>query len=162
MTKLVKFLALLATCGIFAACSTTATNSNTVASVDATSSATYDPIKDPKTVVYNKKSIWFDFDSAVIKPEYRSVVEAHAQYLRANKDKKANILIQGNTDERGTTEYNIALGQRRSESVKKALVMLGVDASQVEAVSLGKEKPVNAGHDEAAWKENRRADIVYK
>ena len=161
MSKLVKLLVLLSVCGVFAACSTTGSD-NKVASVDATSSATYDPIKDPNTVVYNKKSIWFDFDSSAIKAEYRPVVEAHAQYLRANKDKKANILIQGNTDERGTTEYNIALGQRRSESVKKALLVLGVDASQVEAVSFGKEKPVNAGHDESAWKENRRADIVYR
>lgn len=160
MLKLVKVLVLLAVCGIFAACSTT--DANKVASVDVSSNSTYDPIKDPKTVVYNKKSIWFDFDSAIIKSEYQSVITAHAEYLRANKDKNARILIQGNTDERGTTEYNLALGQRRSEAVKKALSRLGVDDSQLEAVSLGKEKPINPGHEESAWKENRRADIVYK
>jgi peptidoglycan-associated lipoprotein len=82
--------------------------------------------------------------------------------LRDNKDKKANIVIQGNTDERGTTEYNLALGQKRSEAVKKSLSLLGVDASQVEAVSFGKEKPKAVGSNEEAWKENRRADIVYK
>ena len=162
MTKLIKFFVLVAACGLFAACSTTA-DSNKVAMVDATGGAVgYDPIKDPNSVVYNKRSIWFDFDSAAIKPEYQSVVKAHADYLRANKDKGVRILIQGNTDERGTTEYNLALGQRRSESVKKALAVYGVDAAQVEAVSLGKEKPVANGHDEAAWKQNRRADIIYK
>ena len=82
MLKLVKVLVLLAVCGIFAACSTT--DANKVASVDVSSNSTYDPIKDPKTVVYNKKSIWFDFDSAIIKPEYQSVITAHAEYLRAN------------------------------------------------------------------------------
>ncbi|MFM6962486.1 MAG: peptidoglycan-associated lipoprotein Pal, partial [Polynucleobacter victoriensis] len=109
-----------------------------------------------------KRSIYFDFDSYKVKPEYQSVVEAHAKYLRENKDKKANIVIQGNTDERGTTEYNLALGQKRSEAVKKSLSLLGVEASQVEAVSFGKEKPKASGSNEEAWKENRRADIVYK
>ena len=162
MAKLIKFFVLMVACGLFAACSTTS-DSNKVSMVDATAnSATYDPIKDPNTIVYNKKSIWFDFDSSIIKSEYQSVVKAHAEYLRANKDKGVRILIQGNTDERGTTEYNLALGQRRSEAVKKALAVYGVDAAQVEAVSLGKEKPVADGHDESAWKQNRRADIVYK
>ena len=73
-----------------------------------------------------------------------------------------NILIQGNTDERGTAEYNLALGQSRSDSVRKALTLLGVESSQIEAISLGKEKPTKIGHDEESWKENRRADIVYK
>ena len=161
MNAIFKSVAVIAICGFISACSTT--DSNKVASVDVTNSgATYDPIKDPCTVVYNKKSVWFDFDSSTIKSEYQSVVKAHAEYLRANKEKGVRILIQGNTDERGTTEYNLALGQRRSESVKKALSVYGVDASQVEAVSLGKEKPVANGHDESAWKQNRRADIVYK
>jgi peptidoglycan-associated lipoprotein len=161
MNAIFKSVAVIAICGFISACSTT--DSNKVASVDVTNSgATYDPIKDPSTVVYNKKSVWFDFDSSTIKSEYQSVVKAHAEYLRANKEKGVRILIQGNTDERGTTEYNLALGQRRSESVKKALSVYGVDASQVEAVSLGKEKPVANGHDESAWKQNRRADIVYK
>ncbi len=144
------------------ACSTTS-DSNKVANVDVTGHGMgYDPINDPKSSVYGKRSIYFDFDSYKVKPEYQSVVEAHAKYLRENKDKKANIVIQGNTDERGTTEYNLALGQKRAEAVKKAISLLGVDSSQVEAVSFGKEKPKAVGSNEEAWKENRRADIVYR
>ena len=160
MFKSVKLVLALSFVALVAACSTT--QENQVASVDATSAASYDPINDPNSSVYGKRSVYFDFDKYNVKAEYQSVISAHAAYLKANKDKKANIIIQGNTDERGTTEYNIALGQRRSEAVKKALVLLGVDASQIEAVSFGKEKPKASGHDEASWQENRRADIVYK
>jgi peptidoglycan-associated lipoprotein len=88
------------------------------------------------------------------------VVEAHAKYLAANKGRK--ILIQGNTDERGGREYNLALGQKRAEAVRKALSLLSVPESQMEAVSLGKEKPKATGSDEASWAENRRSDIVYQ
>ncbi len=87
------------------------------------------------------------------------MVEAHAKYLAANKARK--VLIQGNTDERGGSEYNLALGQKRAEAVRKSLSLLGVPEAQLEAVSLGKEKPKALGSDEAAWAENRRADIVY-
>ena len=160
MSKLLKVILTVGFVSILGACSTT--DSNKVANVDVTGQAMgYDPINDPKSSVYGKRSIYFDFDSYKVKPEYQSVVEAHAKYLRDNKDKKANIVIQGNTDERGTTEYNVALGQKRSEAVKKSLSLLGVDASQVEAVSFGKEKPKAEGDNEAAWAENRRADIVY-
>ena len=106
-----------------------------------------------------KRSIYFDFDSYVVKDEYKSVVDAHSKYLTSNKRK---ILIQGNTDERGGSEYNLALGQKRAEAVRKSMNLLGVSDGQMEAVSLGKEKPKAAGHDEAAWAENRRADIVYQ
>jgi peptidoglycan-associated lipoprotein len=85
---------------------------------------------------------------------------AHAKYLLA--DPKRHLLIQGNTDERGTTEYNLALGQRRSEAVAQALKTLGVPDSQIEAVSLGKEKPLADGHDEQAWAQNRRTDLIYE
>jgi peptidoglycan-associated lipoprotein len=161
MYKLAKILFALALVSLVGACSTT--DSNKVASVDVTQqSMGYDPINDPKTIVYGKRSIYFDFDSYKVKPEYQAVIEAHAKYLRDNKDKKANIVIQGNTDERGTTEYNLALGQKRSEAVKKALSLMGADQSQLESVSFGKEKPKAKGYSEEAWKENRRADIVYK
>jgi peptidoglycan-associated lipoprotein len=83
----------------------------------------------------------------------------HAKYLGSNKGRK--ILIQGNTDERGTSEYNLALGQKRAEAVRRSLASMGVPDTQMEAVSLGKEKPKAAGHDEASWAENRRADINY-
>jgi peptidoglycan-associated lipoprotein len=107
-----------------------------------------------------KRSIYFDLDSDAIRPEFKGTVEAHARYLVANKGRK--VLIQGNTDERGTSEYNLALGQRRAIAVRNALAALGVPDTQMESVSLGKEKPKAAGHDEAAWAENRRADIVYQ
>ncbi len=87
-------------------------------------------------------------------------IEAHGKYLAANIQRK--IVIQGNTDERGGTEYNLALGQRRAEAVRKTLSLIGVSDSQMEAVSFGKENPKDSGHDEAAWSQNRRADIVYK
>jgi peptidoglycan-associated lipoprotein len=116
------------------------------------------PWNDPKSPLF-KRSIYFDFDSYSVKSEYQATLQAHANYLKANKDRK--IRIEGNTDERGTTEYNLALGQRRSEAVRKSLTLLGVSDSQIEAVSFGKEKPKADGSNEAAWKENRRADIAY-
>lgn len=118
-----------------------------------------DPLNDPKGVLA-KRSVYFDYDSYVVKEEFNSLIEAHAKYLVANKGRK--ILIQGNTDERGGREYNLALGQKRAEAVRKSLSLLGVPESQVEAVSLGKEKPKATGSDEASWAENRRSDIVYQ
>jgi peptidoglycan-associated lipoprotein len=117
-----------------------------------------DPLNDPQGVLA-KRSVYFDFDSYVVKPEYQSVIENHAKYLTSHKDRK--VIIQGNTDARGGAEYNLALGQKRAEAVRKSLSLLGVSDSQMEAVSLGKEKPKALGNDEAAWAENRRADIVY-
>lgn len=115
-------------------------------------------LKDPKSIL-SKRSIYFDFDSYVIKPEYQPLVEAHGKFLREHPELK--VLIQGNADERGSREYNLALGQKRAEAVRKALALTGAKDAQVEAVSLGEEKPKNAGHDEAAWAENRRGDILY-
>jgi len=118
-----------------------------------------DPLNDPKGVLANR-SVYFDFDSYVVRDDGKSVVENHSAYLTKNKQRK--VLIQGNTDERGGTEYNLALGQKRAEAVRKSMAALGVSDGQMEAVSLGKEKPKATGHDEAAWAENRRADIVYQ
>ena len=103
--------------------------------------------------------IYFDYDSYVIKPEFQSMLESHARFLKANSRRK--VSIEGHTDERGGREYNLALGQRRSEAVRRALGLLGVPDTQVEAVSFGKEKPVALGSNEAAWAQNRRAEIVY-
>ncbi|KVG39091.1 peptidoglycan-associated lipoprotein Pal [Burkholderia ubonensis] len=107
-----------------------------------------------------KRSIYFDFDAYDVKSEYLTLLQAHADYLRRHPSQR--VLIQGNTDERGTSEYNLALGQRRSHAVMSALVTLGVPETQLEAVSFGKEKPVALGHDEASWSQNRRADLVYR
>jgi peptidoglycan-associated lipoprotein len=106
-----------------------------------------------------RRSIYYDYDQFDIRDEYRGLVEAHAKYLRENP--AARILIQGNTDERGSREYNVGLGQRRSDGVKKMLVLLGARDNQIESVSLGEEKPQSEGHNEDAWSKNRRSDILY-
>ncbi len=116
------------------------------------------PWNDPKSPLF-QRSIYFDFDEYTIKTQYQNMLQAGAAFLKQNPQQK--IMIQGNTDDRGTAEYNLALGQRRSDAVRKALATLGVPDSQMEAVSLGKEKPKAEGNTEAAWAENRRADIIY-
>lgn len=104
--------------------------------------------------------IYFDYDSNAIKPQYQSLVEAHARFLKSGNSR--HVVVEGHTDERGGREYNLALGQRRAEAVRRALGLLGVPESQVEAVSFGKEKPAVPGSDESAWAQNRRAEIVYR
>lgn len=106
------------------------------------------------------KVIYFDFDSYVVKPEFQTTIEAHAKYLTANKSRK--MAIEGHTDERGGREYNLALGQKRAEAVRRALGLLGVVDAQVEPVSFGKEKPAATGSDETAMAKNRRAEINYR
>jgi peptidoglycan-associated lipoprotein len=118
------------------------------------------PVDELTTGVLAKRSVYFDLDSFEIKPEYRSLVEAHAAFLRKNASRK--VVVEGNTDERGSREYNLSLGQKRAEAVKKALVLLGVPESQLEAVSFGEEKPKAQGHDEASYAENRRSDLSYR
>jgi peptidoglycan-associated lipoprotein len=118
-----------------------------------------DPLKDPSSPL-SKRSLYFDYDSAVVRDEYRPMLEAHAKYLLGAPS--AKIFVQGNTDERGSREYNLALGQRRSESVIQVLSLMGVPASQLEAVSFGEEKPQAQGSSEEAWAQNRRADIHYQ
>lgn len=112
-----------------------------------------------KTGELAKRSIYFDYDKYDIQDKYRSVVEAHARFLSSHPDRK--MLIQGNTDERGSREYNLALGQRRADAAKRALTLLGAKEGQIESVSLGEEKPRAAGKDEASYAENRRDDMIY-
>jgi peptidoglycan-associated lipoprotein len=116
----------------------------------------------PKDVAgpLSKRVIYFDYDSSTIKDEYRDVIQAHSDFIKASKEAKS--ILQGHTDERGSRDYNLALGQRRAESVQQALVVLGVDPMKLEAVSLGEEKPVKEGHDEDAWSKNRRVEIYYQ
>jgi peptidoglycan-associated lipoprotein len=106
------------------------------------------------------RSVYFDFDSNAVKDEYRGLVQAHARYMTADK-KDASIRIEGNCDERGSREYNLALGQRRAEAVKNVMTVLGVQNGRIETVSFGEEKPAAMGHDETSWAKNRRADIKY-
>ncbi len=117
------------------------------------------PLKDPGNIL-SKRSVYYDFDSAIIKDEYKPLVTAHARYLTQNRS--AKMTVQGNTDERGSREYNIALGQRRADSVKQMMLLLGAQEAQIETVSFGEEKPRMEGHDETAWSENRRSDVVYQ
>ncbi len=106
-----------------------------------------------------KRSVYFDFDSNVVKDEYKSLVQAHSRYIVDHHPQ--HVRIEGNCDERGSREYNLALGQRRAEAVKKIMTVLGAPDRTIETVSYGEEKPVALGHDEAAWQQNRRADIKY-
>ena len=115
-------------------------------------------LRDPNSIL-SKRSVFFEFDSFVVSDQYKPLVEAHGRYLAGNRGARATI--QGNTDERGSREYNIALGQRRADSIKRMMTLLGAQDSQVETVSFGKEKPRNSGHDEAAWAQNRRGDILH-
>jgi peptidoglycan-associated lipoprotein len=129
----------------------------TVRPIDS-SVSTRNPLKDPGNIL-SKRSVYFDYDSTTVKDEFKPLVTAHANYLTSNRGRK--IVIQGNADERGSREYNLALGQRRADSVKKMLLLLGVGDSQIETVSFGEEKPRAKGTDEGSYAENRRSDIVY-
>ena len=122
------------------------------------STSPFAALKDPNNIL-SKRSVYFDYDKFDVKDEYRKLVEAHAQFLKANPS--AKMLIQGNADERGSREYNVGLGQRRSDSVKKLLTLLGAREDQIESVSLGEEKPVCTAATEDCYAKNRRGDMLY-
>jgi len=122
------------------------------------SSYTGDPRKNPASPMSNR-SVYFDFDQFVVKDEYRAMLEAHSGYLLSKRG--ARVILQGNADDRGSREYNLALGQKRAEAVRKALAVLGVSDVQMEAVSFGEEKPRKEGDTEEAYADNRRTDVVY-
>ncbi len=133
-----------------------------VARVDLTGQkppAGYSVLKDPSNIL-SKRSVYFELDSFSVRDEFKPMVEAHARYLRSTPS--AKLLIQGNTDERGGREYNLALGQKRADAVKKMLILLGAKEEQIESVSLGEEKPKAQGSTEEAYSENRRDDILYQ
>ena len=163
---------------VLTACTTDPTPQNAGASSSLVSDAEYRPVEgldadgavtvgDPnQDFSYNgpaelesKNTVYFDYDSENIKDQYINVMQAHAQYLRNNPD--ARVIIEGHTDERGTPEYNIALGERRARSVARYMQNLGVDVNQLSIVSYGEEKPSDPGHNEAAWSRNRRAVLNY-
>jgi peptidoglycan-associated lipoprotein len=107
-----------------------------------------------------QRVVYFDFDSFEIRPEFASVLEANARYLAADGSRR--LALEGHTDERGGREYNLALGQKRAEAVRRAMGLLGVRDSQMEAVSFGEEKPAMTGFDEAAFAKNRRVELTYR
>lgn len=122
-------------------------------------SPAFHPLQDPNNIL-SRRSVYYDYDSYTVKSEYREIVIAHAHYLRDNPN--AQMILQGNTDDRGSREYNLALGQRRADSVKNVMTLAGARDSQIESVSLGEEKPRALGNDESAWSQNRRTDIIYR
>jgi len=125
----------------------------------STSGMEVNPLKDPNNIL-SKRSVYFDYDKDDVKAEYRPLIEAHAKYLLANPS--AKVVLQGNTDERGSREYNLSLGQRRAVAVKNVMNLLGVQDKQVETVSFGEEKANTSMQDESAYKQDRRTDIVYE
>jgi peptidoglycan-associated lipoprotein len=178
-----KILLCAAVASLLAACSSTpvtpegqGSQTSSAANTGASSSATTapvapsttqgtplgnqaNPLKDPNNIL-SKRSVYFGFDKYDVDDKYRSLIQAHAAYLQSHPD--AKVTLEGNTDERGGAEYNLALGQKRAEAVRKQMELSGAPAKQMEAISFGKEKPKATGHDEAAWAENRRTDIHYK
>lgn len=174
MKKLVGTFSQIALVALIAACSSTpkvdtsdkamSSNAASQAPASATAKSVVAPVVvpahlDPNSALSKNRSVYFDFDKFQVKDEYKSVVESHGKYVGSQSTLK--IKIEGNADERGGREYNLALGQKRADAVARALKVYGVKDQQVEAVSFGSEKPVAAGHDEAAWAQNRRADVTY-
>ena len=155
---------------VLAACSSTGTDTAsqvedrsagagvTTVTAGGTSGSGIAALTDPNNIL-SKHSVFFDFDSYIIKSEAKPLVEAHARFLVQNQQMK--MLIQGNTDERGSREYNLALGQKRADVVKQALLLLGAKEAQIESVSLGEEKPRCDDASEACYAENRRGDMLY-
>lgn len=137
---------------------TTTGNAASTKPVVAVEQTKLDPLKDPANVL-SKRNIYFEYDKYDIRADQQSVVEAHGRYLAANPNR--SVRIEGNADERGSREYNLALGQKRAEAVRKAMSVVGAQEKQIEATSNGEEKPRATGHDEASYAENRRADVVY-
>lgn len=117
------------------------------------------PLKDPNNIL-SKRSIFFDYDSNLVKDEFKPIVSAHARYLQQNPS--AKMRVEGNADDRGSREYNLALGQRRADAIKQMMQLLGAQAAQVETVSFGEEKPRCKESAESCWSQNRRGDIAYQ
>ena len=172
MTKMMgKATTLLITLAFLAACSSTKTNTQTTPPVEtkpapvvktaeqlAAEAAEAARVADEK--VRQERTIYFEFDKSNIRDEYRSVIEAHANYLAKHADVK--VKLEGNADERGTPEYNVALGEARAKAVADIFKTFGVSETQMEVISYGEERPVDNGHNEDAWAKNRRVEIVYQ
>lgn len=162
-SRITKSLAVIAFTSALAACSSVPLDESGSAGGAGSGSASTGQIMDPfnpQSPLAQQRSVYFDFDSYTIPEQYRNVVEMHATYLRDNPQRM--VRIEGNADARGGAEYNLALGQRRSDAVARMMGLLGVNSSQVEAISFGKERPKALGNTEADFAENRRADISYQ
>jgi len=126
---------------------------------NASGGSSDDEVAGPQAGLLAKRTVYFDFDSSEIKGEGTDIVAAHAKYLAANSGTR--VRLEGHTDERGSREYNIGLGERRAQAVRRALLLQGAADAQISTVSYGEERPAAAGHDETAWAKNRRVEIVY-
>ncbi|CAM3897614.1 peptidoglycan-associated lipoprotein Pal [Castellaniella denitrificans] len=161
-SRITRTLTIAAIAASLAACSSVPLDQNGAAgngSDSASAGQIMDPFN-PQSPLAQQRSVYFDFDSYTVPEQYRSVVEMHANYLTSHQGQK--VRVEGNTDARGSTEYNLALGQRRSDAVARMMTLLGVNANQIEAISFGKERPKALGNTEADYAENRRADINYQ
>jgi peptidoglycan-associated lipoprotein len=169
-----RLLIVLALTGLLTACGGSQTKSSGAEVVDGTgaageggattsgiggdSASTMGGLDDPSSPL-SVRILYFEYDSSDVLPEYREVLEAHANYLAQNPN--VSVALEGHADERGTREYNLALGERRSQSVKSQMLVFGPQASQLRTTSYGEERPVSDGHDEQAWSQNRRVEIIY-
>jgi len=163
--RIAKFLTVASLAAVLAACSSVPLDdqSNGMNSGNGTGGSSSSDIMDPfnpQSVLAQQRSVFFDFDSYAVPEQYRGLVETHARYLASNPQQR--VQIQGNTDERGGAEYNLALGQRRADAVRRTMTLLGATDAQIETISFGKEKPRATGTSEADFAENRRADIEYQ
>lgn len=140
------------------ATTTTTGGTTTTTPTTPTTQPAINPLKDPNNIL-SKRIIYFEYDKDQVKPEFQALVQAHAKFLADNRGRK--VKLEGHADERGSREYNMALGQRRADAVRKALNLLGVTSDRIETVSFGEDKPRALGSDEAAWSQNRRVEIVY-
>lgn len=169
MNRFLKGFAIVGLSAALAACGSSVKLDEDAAGADTTggsasgvgtdTSGQYDPFN-PQSPLAQQRSVFFDFDSYTVNEQYRPVVEMHANFLSGHPQQQ--VVIEGNTDERGSSEYNLALGQRRSEAVRRTLLLLGVRDDQVEAISFGKERPAATGGTEADHAQNRRADFAYR
>ena len=158
MSRIAKGLTIAVLAASLAACSSVSLDDKAGAG-GADGSGILDPFN-PQSILAKQRSVYFDFNSYTVSEQYRSLVETHGKYLASAPQQR--VIIEGNTDARGGSEYNLALGQRRAEAVRRMLTLLGVSDTQVETISFGKEKPKALGNSDADYAENRRADFNYK
>ena len=166
-SRIAKSLTIASLAAVLAACSSVPLDDQAGSGGGTTCSGTaggmggqiLDPFN-PQSILAQQRSVYFDFDSYSVSEQYRGLVETHAGYLAKNPQQR--VQVQGNTDERGGAEYNLALGQRRAQAVSEMFTLLGVSGSQIETISFGKERPKATGSSEADFAENRRADIEYQ
>jgi len=155
--RIAKALTIAAVAASLAACSSVSLDDQAGAGADG--SGILDPFN-PQSILAKQRSVYFDFNGYTVSEQYRSLVETHGKYLTSKPQQR--VVIEGNTDARGGSEYNLALGQRRAEAVRRMLTLIGVSDTQVETISFGKEKPKALGDSDADYAENRRADFNYK